>query len=133
MMAADIAWCIKIFLSFFIIHNNEKTLGDTAIIYLCSGFILDGVSTFPSIFYWMDENPYTISSSFRLLYFAQLMTPFSMALKWSPCMRSYTQHRFNQIFFFISLFFFMLVLAHMCACCWIYIGRLDADLPEDER
>jgi hypothetical protein len=129
MVAADIAWCIKILMSFFIIHNNEKTLSDTALIYLSSNFVLDGVSTFPSLYYWTSENPYTISSSLRLLNFAQLMGPFSVVLKWSPCMRSYTQHRFNQIFFFISLFFFMLVLAHMCACFWIYIGRLDADLP----
>ena len=133
MQAADILWCVKIAISFLMIHNpNEVTLTDSAITYLSTSFLLDAVTTFPSVYYWGDAEPYTITSSFRLLYFSQLMNPFSMCLN-QLCLRSYTQHRFNQIFFFISLFFFMLVLAHMCACFWIYIGRLDEDLPEDQR
>ena len=131
MIACDIIWCVKIFLSFLTIPIHEENCTSSALNYLTTSFILDSVSTFPGVSCWYEPNPYTISSSFRILYIAQLLLPLSQFLKWCSCMRSYTQHRFNQIFFFISLFFFMLVLAHMCACCWIYIGTLDADLPED--
>ena len=34
---------------------------------------------------------------------------------------------------FVGLFVFVGFITHLLACLWCFLGRLDSDLPEDER
>ena len=66
----------------------------------------------------------------RLAHFNKTLFPVNMLI--NQCTTS-GQKRVSQIQQLIFIFFFFIMLAHLAACLWVYMGFLDRDLPAEER
>ena len=65
-----------------------------------------------------------------MIHFNEVLYPINL------CIDTYVssgQRRIRQIQQLIYVFFFFISLGHISACFWIYLGRMDKDLPEEER
>ena len=123
-------------LSFFKVHENIKQpvdLKKTATHYLRSYFIFDVCSTVPAIFLIAATDYITIGSVFtlgRFVHVTRLPMPLRMFIdKFVNASKTRRRDLVN-----ISVVFSgALLLGHIFACVWIYLGRWDEGLPEEEH
>lgn len=67
---------------------------------------------------------------FRIFHFKEALYPINL------CVRTFTnngQKRISQIQNLIFIFFMFIVLGHLAACLWIFMGKWDENLPPEER
>ena len=111
------------------IYDLEQTAGA----YLRSPFLIpDLVSLVGSVAFILSNEPITgkYFELIRLLHFRKTLFPINLSI--NSCISS-GQKRVSQIQQLIFIFFFFIMLAHLCTCLWIYMGFLDRDEPPEQR
>ena len=69
----------------------------------------------------------------RLVRFSAMFNPFKRVI--GAIMRCFGKSSFqiNDVFDLIVIFMAVVMIAHMSACVWIYLGHIEDYLPEEER
>ena len=129
----DCIWVIGIFLNFFTATRKSSTLGAIACDYIKSGlFFIDSISTLPALI-TLEDNKYMQFFKFlRLVRFQAMFRPVLRLMQ--LCLRNrMSQFQIRDLFQLLIIFMAVVMIAHMSACMWIYLGHIEDDLPLPER
>jgi membrane-associated phospholipid phosphatase len=131
-IAVDIMWCFKMFTSCLMAYPDAFSIKESLLYYGSGELAFDLISTLPQMIFWYSNSAWCFFSMVRMVYFFQMLKPIGDLMR-VTVFRLFTQHRFDKMWDFLSLFIFILILAHLCACLWIYLGKMDENLPAEER
>ena len=123
----DSIWCIGIILNFIIADKGNYTFKEIALKYLKSGrFFIDALSTLPAMF-TLEQNGYVQFLKFlRLIHFQHMFMPLKKLMK--LILPNKSTFEIDDIFGLTVIFAAMIMIAHMSACMWIYLGHIQDQL-----
>ena len=100
--------------------------------YIKSGiFFIDVISTVPAMITLEKNNAMSFFKFLRLVRYKNMFNPFRKLLNFLMPGRSTFQR--DDFFDLIVILFTVLMIAHMSACTWIFLGHIEDHLPENER
>jgi hypothetical protein len=122
----DVFFILDIFLSFFKIYGDNRTLSKTAINYLTGYFIFDFLSVFPGLIGKSNDSLelYAFKLS-RFVHTNRLFRLFGTIMNKFLLSRGYNVMKVRDYVDLVTLFLFVFFSTHILACIWCYLGRLD--------
>jgi len=127
-------WLISFFINLNRVDFLRKitSFRSTFLAYLRSWLVLDLIALVGSVTSaFMGEFRYAkYFDLIRLLRFQYVLYPVYLCVEKNT---TTGQKRIVQTKSLIFVFFAFITLGHLAACLWIYYGRMDEDLPPDER
>ena len=119
----DSIWCIGIIMNFIIADKVNYTFRNIAIKYICSGrFFIDLLSTIPAMITLEQESYVQFFKFLRLIYFQDMFRPLKRLMK--LILPNKSTFEIDDMFSLTVIFAAMIMIAHMSACIWIYLGHI---------
>lgn len=133
-LIVDIVWTLDIFSKFLrpLPTAKKPTLKSVAKSYVFEGsFILDIVATVPPMVTAEAYTSINFLKYLRLWHFGDIMRPIKLLIG----LFMYKSHSKNikNCYDFLVLILSVMLLAHFIACTWIFLGRRDLELEEEDR
>ena len=119
-------------MTFFTATPKARTLGPIACDYIKSGlFFIDILSTLPALITLESKKSMQFFKFLRLFRFKAMFRPV-LRLMQCCCRQRMSQFQIRDFFQLLVIFMAVVLVAHMSACIWIYLGHMqdDLDLPD---
>ena len=128
----DFIWIIGIILTFFTASAKHRTLQTIAKQYLISGlFFIDIISTMPGVLTLEKNNAMSLFKFLRLVRFSDMFNPVLRLMR--VLMPQKSSFEIADTFELLVIFSAVVLIAHMSACMWIFLGHWDDHLPLEDR
>jgi hypothetical protein len=134
----DSIWLVEIFLSFFKGHLvHAKDLNMAAKRYMFDGrfnigaFWFDAASTIPPMIFKEQRLSINALKFLRLYHINEMFYPIEMATR--KIFRNFANYYIDSLVAAINFFATILLLAHLIACTWIFIGRYDSIFEKEVK
>ena len=121
----DVSWAFEMCLNFLTADAANRTFKAIAINYLSFWFWIDAAATLPAMACLQAQQWALACKLLRLLHFSHLFRPIELTIHW--LMRHRLRCEAENAYGLCVLVTGTLLLAHLFACCWIYLGRLSED------
>ena len=123
----DSIWCVGIVMSFVLADKVNVTFKQIAKKYLVSGrFFIDVLSTLPAMLSGETVRMWQFLKFLRLIYFLDMFHPLKRLMKLVLPHKS--TFEIDDMFSLSVIFAAMIMIAHMSACMWIYLGHVQDHL-----
>ena len=128
----DVIWMAGIALRFCTASAQHRTLPAIAKQYFKSGlFFIDFLSTAPAMVTREENNAMACFKFLRLVRFSAMFTPFRRLM--AATMPWKSSFQINDSFELLVIFSAVVLIAHMSACMWIFLGHVEDHLDKADR